>query len=242
LNPWIAVAGAGAIGTWIHGSLIPNSPLFGPVIGHGPPDTRTIYLTFDDGPNPGSTEEIVTTLASRGVPASFFCVGRHVEMFPTVVRRVATAGFEVGNHTRTHHKLHLAGPKRVREEIESAHAAILKATGTPPVSFRAPHGYRSPFVTATARAMGYTVFGWTIGVWDSSRPGAEVIRRRVRKALRPGAILLLHDGDGRNPHGDRTQTARALPGIIADVLDAGYSFGKLGDLRIRPAEPARMVR
>jgi peptidoglycan/xylan/chitin deacetylase (PgdA/CDA1 family) len=67
-------------------------------------------------------------------------------------------------------------------------------------------------------------------VWDSARPGAEEIRRRVRLGLVPGAVILLHDGDGYDPQGDRTQTAAALPGIIRDARDAGYEFAPLGEL------------
>jgi peptidoglycan/xylan/chitin deacetylase (PgdA/CDA1 family) len=74
------------------------------------------------------------------------------------------------------------------------------------------------------------VFGWSFGVWDSARPGAEEIRRRVRAKLRPGAIILLHDGDGYDPTGDRSQTAAALPGIIQDIRDRGLTFGLLSDL------------
>ena len=74
------------------------------------------------------------------------------------------------------------------------------------------------------------VFGWTFGVWDTARPGAETIRTRVRTKLRPGAIVLLHDGDGYNPQGDRSQTAAALPGIIRDVRDAGYRLASLSEL------------
>jgi len=74
------------------------------------------------------------------------------------------------------------------------------------------------------------VFGWSFGVWDSARPGADVIRRRVARSLRPGAIILLHDGDGYDPEGDRTQTAAALPGIIADARARGYEFRPLSDL------------
>jgi len=80
------------------------------------------------------------------------------------------------------------------------------------------------------RQLGYTVFGWTFGVFDSARPGAEEIRRRVRKRLRGGAIVLLHDGDGYDPSGDRMQTAEALPGIIEDARAHGYEFGSLAEL------------
>jgi len=82
-------------------------------------------------------------------------------------------------------------------------------------------------VFRAARGLGYRVMGWTFGVWDTALPGAEEIRRRVRSKLRPGAVLLLHDGDGYDPAGDRRQTAEALPGIIADVRAAGYEFRPL---------------
>jgi peptidoglycan/xylan/chitin deacetylase (PgdA/CDA1 family) len=76
----------------------------------------------------------------------------------------------------------------------------------------------------------YTTFGWSITAWDWRSPGVEVIRRRVRRGLRPGAIVLLHDGDGANPEGDRRQTAAALPGIIQDARDLGYEFHPLAEL------------
>jgi peptidoglycan/xylan/chitin deacetylase (PgdA/CDA1 family) len=83
--------------------------------------------------------------------------------------------------------------------------------------------------------MSYTVFGWTFGVFDTAKPGVERIRRRVRKRLRPGAIVLLHDGDGYDPAGDRMQTAAALPGIIQDARDEGYEFGSLSELLHTPS-------
>ena len=74
------------------------------------------------------------------------------------------------------------------------------------------------------------MFGWTLGVWDTDRPGADVIRRRARKGVRPGTVLLLHDGDGYNPSGDRRQTMQALVGIIEDPPDARGRVGVLMDI------------
>lgn len=200
------------------------------MIGRGPRAQRTAYLTFDDGPNPTTTDRVLETLATQGVPAAFFMVGAHVQRHPDIARRVVAAGHEVGNHTQHHIKLHVRGPQRIRRELEEAHGAIATLAGTTPRAFRAPHGYRNPFVAPAARRLGYRVCGWTFGVWDSARPGADEIRRRVRARLRPGAIVLLHDGDGYDPGGDRTQTAAALPGIIRDARDAGYSLRPLGEL------------
>ena len=225
LIPTLALAGAGAA-LLAHGVYEPNSPLFGPVVGRGPRESA-LYLTFDDGPNPRTTEPIARLLERERVPATFFMVGRHVDRYPDLARGVARAGFAIGNHTYTHTKLALCGPGRVADELARAHAAIVMHTGVTPRSFRAPHGQRNPFVRRAAAAYRYRVFGWTFGVWDTARPGAAVIRRRMRRGLRPGAVLLLHDGDGYDPVGDRTETAEALPGILEDCRSMGYEFRSL---------------
>lgn len=210
--------------------MMPFDLLFGPAVERGARNHKTLYLTFDDGPNPRATPAILDTLAYERVPAAFFMVGDHVRRFPTIARRVVQSGAEVGNHTQHHVKLYRRGPKRVRAELADAHAAIADVTGHLPRAFRAPHGYRTPFLRPVVRSLGYTVFGWTFGVFDTARPGAGEIRRRVRVRLRPGAIILLHDGDGYDPEGDRMQTAEALPGIIREARAAGYAFAALGEL------------
>jgi peptidoglycan-N-acetylglucosamine deacetylase len=209
-----------------HGTFAPNSPVFGPVIGRGPREPA-VYLTFDDGPNPHWTEPIARLLEQEGVPATFFMVGRHVHDFPDVARAVAACGHTLGNHTYTHSKLALQGWTRILDEFARTHAAIEETTGVRPVAFRAPHGYRNPFVAGAAQRFGYPVVGWTFGVWDTDRPGADVIRTRMRVRLCPGAILLLHDGDGYDPEGDRRQTLEALPGILDDIRGKGWHFRPL---------------
>jgi peptidoglycan-N-acetylglucosamine deacetylase len=227
----LAAGLAGAAGLMTYGALEPTNGLFGPVTSRGPKG-RGIYLTFDDGPNPGATPSILDTLAAADVPAAFFLVGRHVARFPALARSIAGAGHAIGNHTQTHVKLHWLGPRRIEREIGAAHDIIVEVAGTVPTMFRAPHGYRNPFVFRTVRAFGYQVMGWSYGVWDTARPGPDEIRRRILAKLRPGSILLLHDGDGYDPTGDRRQTAEALPGIIADVRAAGYEFRPLAELAI----------
>jgi peptidoglycan/xylan/chitin deacetylase (PgdA/CDA1 family) len=225
----VAVGGALAIATGLRGAYAPNSRLFGPVIGRGP-RRRVAFLTFDDGPNPGVTERILAVLTRERVPATFFMVGKHVERYPDTARAVAHAGHEIGNHTYSHLKLHRVGPRRAAEEVRRGHDTIAEITGVIPRSFRAPHGYRSPFVTRAIAPYEYRVFGWTFGVWDTARPGAEQIRSRIKAGLRPGSILLLHDGDGYQPLGNRWQTADALQGIITDVKARGYRFAPLAEL------------
>ena len=134
----LPLAATGAVlGAWAYGTYEPNSPLFGRVIGRGSRAGRVVYLTFDDGPNPAATEPILETLATEGIPAAFFMVGEHVRRFPGVGRRVAAAGHEIGNHTLRHRKLHLAGPARIREELERTHALIVETTERAPQIGRA---------------------------------------------------------------------------------------------------------
>src|SRR5256886_15250160 len=148
------------LGAWAYGTYDPNSPLFGRVVGRGPRAGRVAYLTFDDGPNPAATEPILETLAAEGVPAAFFMVGEHVRRFPHIARRVAAAGHEIRNHTLRHRKLHFAGPRRIREELERTHAPILETAGRAPRALRAPHGHRNPLLARAPRPPRSTALRW----------------------------------------------------------------------------------
>jgi peptidoglycan/xylan/chitin deacetylase (PgdA/CDA1 family) len=225
-----AAAAAAGAGTLAWGAYNPRSRLFGDLVRHGDGTRPHLYLTFDDGPNPYATPAILEALAAAGVPATFFMVGRHIARFPAIAKAVADAGHAVGNHTWSHVKLHTRGPRRIAVELARCHAAITDTVGVRPRTFRAPHGYRNPFVARCTSRLGYRAVAWNVGVWDTACPGAEVIRTRVRRALAPGRILLLHDGDGYDPFGDRRQTAAALAGIVRDAHDAGFRFRPLSDL------------
>ena len=220
----VAFAAAGAAA---HGAYHRNSPVFGSALARLPTSAKRVALTFDDGPNAEATPRVLDVLAAEGVPATFFLLGRHVDRWPQLARRVASDGHGVGNHGWHHRKLHLRSPGYVRRDLQMGTDAIERACGVRPIFFRAPHGFRSPWVSAAARRLGQRTIGWTLGVWDSDRPGADAIARRAIDGCRPGTILLLHDGDGYDPLGDRTQTAAALPAIIRDLRARGYEFARL---------------
>ena len=221
-------AGAAVLGGAIHGAFHRNSFLFGKPITRVSSETKSVALTFDDGPNPDATPLILDALADRGVRATFFILGRHAEQWPDLVKRVAAEGHSIGNHGYFHRKLHFKSPAYVRNDLTLGTRAIEQIAGVHPRLFRAPHGFRSPWVTPIARSLGQRTVGWSFGVWDSDRPGRDVIVERIMRGTRPGSILLLHDGDGYDPHGDRVQTAQAVPLIVDRLLDQGYRFDLLG--------------
>ncbi len=219
-----AALGLSVIGGVMHGAFHRNSFVFGRALGRLPTTKRVVSLTFDDGPNPDATPRILDTLAELGVKATFFILGSHAERWPDLVRRVASEGHQIGNHGYFHRKLHFKLPFYTRKDIALGKRAIERAGGATPRFYRAPHGFRNPWVTAIASSMGERTIGWTLGVWDSDRPGVSAIVQRTLAGVEPGSIVVLHDGDGYDPDGDRSQTADALPGIIEGLRADGYDF------------------
>lgn len=218
----LAVAGSAA-----HGAFHRNSPVFGPALSELPGGADRVALTFDDGPNPEATPRILDELASREVRATFFILGSHADQWPALVERIAREGHQIGNHGFFHRKLHFRSPFYVRRDIELGAQAIERACGAAPRFFRAPHGFRSPWVTPIARSLGQRTVGWSLGVWDTDRPGVKAIVDRAVEGARRGSIILLHDGDGYDAHGDRMQTAAAVPQIIAGLRRRGLAFTTL---------------
>jgi peptidoglycan/xylan/chitin deacetylase (PgdA/CDA1 family) len=218
----VTVAGLAAHGTWHR-----NSWVFGPALNRLPGTDSVASITFDDGPNPHATPLILDVLKRERVHATFFVLGRHADRWPELVRRMADEGHQLGNHGYWHRKLHRRTPWYVRDDLTRGAEAIERASGTRPRLFRAPHGFRSPWVTPIARSLGERTVGWSLGVWDSARPGADEIVRRTLAGMRAGSILLLHDGDGYDADGDRMQTAEALPRIIDGLRGRGFRFETL---------------
>lgn len=224
ITPVVLGGAVTAAGLAAHGAFYRNSFVFGSALGRLPTRDRVLALTFDDGPNPEATPRVLDALREAGIPATFFILGRHAERWPALVRRVRDEGHAIGNHGYHHRKLHFKTPRYVRDDLGRGSDAIADACGVRPALFRAPHGFRSPWVNRIAASMGERVIGWSLGVWDSDRPGVEVIAQRTIAGARPGSILLLHDGDGYDPSGDRLQTAAAVPRIAADLATRGYRF------------------
>ena len=220
----VTALSAGAL-AW--GAYERNSPLFGRVQHRLATTDAVISLTFDDGPNSRATPAILDALGAEGVCATFFVLGRHADRWPELVDRAAREGHRIGNHGYYHRKLTWKAPSYVRDDISRGAEAIERAGAVRPGLFRAPHGQRNPWVTPIARTLGQRTIGWTLGVWDTARPGSDVIADRVIRGADRGSIVLLHDGDGYDADGDRMQTADALPRIIRGLRARGFTFATL---------------
>ncbi len=170
-------------------------------------------------------------LRTRKVKATFFVLGRHADEHPEIVAAIRAEGHEVASHGYDHALLTFAKTDDVTTTLARAETAISDASGSAPSQlFRAPHGFRNPLVHRAAEGRGYRVVGWTKGVWDTAKPGADKIVSRSVAGFRPGAILLLHDGDGSGLGDDRSQTAEAVPQIVDAAHDAGYQFVTISEL------------
>jgi peptidoglycan/xylan/chitin deacetylase (PgdA/CDA1 family) len=224
----VGLAGLAAAGLAAHGTWHRNSWVFGEALSRLPGSENAVSITFDDGPNARATPQILDVLRRERVRATFFVLGRHADRWPAVVRRMADEGHQLANHGYWHRKLHRHGPGYVRNDLTRGTEALFNASGGVRAKhFRAPHGFRSPWVTPIARSLGQRTVGWSLGVWDSARPGVAEITRRTLDGVRAGSILLLHDGDGYDADGDRQQTADALPLIIRGLRDRGFDFTTL---------------
>jgi peptidoglycan-N-acetylglucosamine deacetylase len=215
-----------------------RAPLFGRVFWKGTAGARAVAITFDDGPTEPHTARILDILRAKGARATFFVLGRRAEALPAIVARIAADGHEVGNHGYDHSVLPLRGQAFTRRQIDRASAGIERACGRRPALFRPSHGWRNPWVNREAARAGCATIGWTLGVWDTDRPGAEAIRQRVARGVEPGCILLLHDGRGLEPDADASQVVEALPAIIDGLRRDGYRLVTVSELMKASAEGA----
>jgi peptidoglycan/xylan/chitin deacetylase (PgdA/CDA1 family) len=207
--------------------------------GDGP--ERKIALTFDDGPNEPYTSQILEILRREGVHATFFLVGKNVEAFPEAARAIVSGGHAIGNHTYSHANLVFDTNARVRREILKAEEVIERVTGFRTTLFRAPYGDKNFFTIHQAKRLGYQMIQWSVSAQDWRKPGPRRIVRRVLRGARPGAIVLMHDGDKGRHGGDRSQTVAALPSLISELRGQGYSFVTLPELLNLPA-PSEIAR
>ncbi len=206
----------GALLVW--GSLYPHSRLFGPVSTRLPGDRPVVWLTFDDGPC-ADTPALLEVLDRHRARATFFLVGERARRAPGLVREIVRRGHQVANHTESHPagRFWLLGPKALAAEIEGAQATLTALAGAPPRWFRAVAGLGNPFLAPVLRRAGLARVSWTARGLDGVDGDDDRVLARLLRGLRPGAVLLLHEGgpDGRS--------ARLAGRLLAALDERGYA-------------------
>jgi peptidoglycan-N-acetylglucosamine deacetylase len=210
------------------GAETPAATWFGGGAVHGPTNGNEVALTFDDGPNLGSSEKIMAILDAHGIKGTFFEVGKAIDAAPGITRALYEDGQLLGNHSYNHDQWRWLDPRY--PELQRTQAAFQRAIGTCPVLYRPPHGDRTPFLAQVVRDHHMHMVLWSASAGDWATDDAQLVARRILANARPGAILLLHDGLDGNPHADRSVLVRALPMIIDGLRAKGLSPVRLDRL------------
>lgn len=188
-------------------------------LGHEEP---SVYLTFDDGPNPHTTPQILAMLAEYDVKATFFLVGENCARYPHLVKQIHEAGHFIGNHTFTHSMLPLMPLRQLESEIVKTSELIEKIIGEKPVLFRPPFGLMDERAGKLLKKHGLIAVYWGVAPEDWLIPGTQRVIRRVMWKIADGTLIVLHEGGHL-----ASQTVDAASEIIYRCRTLGYQFAKV---------------
>ncbi|MFG1374665.1 polysaccharide deacetylase family protein [Xanthobacter oligotrophicus] len=193
-------------------------------------DGNYIAMTFDDGPNPETTPQLLAILKERGIKATFFVLGNMVAKHPEVLKMISDEGHEIGNHSWSHPQLTRISQAAVEKELGNTSEAIFQVTGKRPMYLRPPYGSMKP----TLRAMieekyGLTTVNWAVDPNDWKFRDSQKVHDAIIAQVTPGAIVLSHD--------IYPTTVAAMPRILDELIAKGYKFGTISELIARDKTP-----
>jgi peptidoglycan/xylan/chitin deacetylase (PgdA/CDA1 family) len=212
----------------LYPTLRPNVQWLGPVITRFDTDRKELWLTIDDGPS-DDTRAVLDLFDRHNVKATFFVKGTLVEEHAELARAIVERGHTLANHSMTHPQavFWCLPPGRVASEIDGCTRALTSATGESPRWFRAPVGMKNFTVHPALARRGMRLIGWTARGFDAIKSDADEIVRRILPHLRPGAIIVLHQG--------REHSLRVLDHVIVALKERGYAFVIPQDSQLRAA-------
>lgn len=182
-----------------------------------------IAITFDDGPHPQNTPRLLDILAARNVKATFYVIGRSVDLHPGVLRRTVAEGHEIGNHSHTHRLLSKLSESEVRQEMQRCQDAVGRAAGVRMRTMRPPYGgLLQSQREMVHREFGYPTILWSVDPLDWKRPGPSVVTSRILSGTTAGGIVLAHDL--------HSQTVDAMPATLDGLLRRGFKFVTVSQL------------
>ncbi len=188
-------------------------------------DANMIALTFDDGPHPKYTTEILEILEEYDIPATFFFVGENVSYYQETAREVAKRGHEIGNHTYSHPCVNKQSQAAFREELTRCEEIIQRVVGVHPKLFRPPQGSWNTRVYEIARERDYSVILWDLDTLDWAHTPSENISNYILENVKSGNIILMHDY-----HSGGCTTTDALRMFIPNLIEQGYRFVTVSEL------------
>lgn len=200
----------------LYATLVPNCQWWGPVVRSFHTSEEEVWLTIDDGPS-RQTPQILDVLDQHNARATFFIVGARAEAHPHLVTEILIRGHAVANHTFSHRPAAIwaAGPKTIAREIDRCGALLRSTPERPARFFRAPAGLKSPFLHPVLRIRGLALIGWSARGFDTLRRDSAAVANAIRRAARPGAIVLLHEG-----HHDANP--ESIAATVRELTAAGY--------------------
>jgi peptidoglycan/xylan/chitin deacetylase (PgdA/CDA1 family) len=196
------------------------------IIHRVPTEQKAIAITFDDGPHPIYTTQLLAMFAQAEAKATFFMVGEEMEKFPRIAESVHEAGHELGNHTFSHPYLTKLEGGQIEDELAMTDRLIENVTGKRPVTFRPPYLDYNAAVHAYCETAGYRAVGaMNLAAQDWATPGVAHILDKTREQIASGSILLFHDG-----YGDRSQTVEAIRVLLPEIAGQGFRFVTVSEL------------
>lgn len=183
-----------------------NNLLIGKSWMRGPSASQTVSITFDDGPHPIYTVEILRHLKTFGAKATFFVVGKNAEQYPEIIRQIDEEGHEIGIHGWSHANLTQCSIGMVAKEIDQTSTLIYELTGKKPKCFRPPYGARNRKIMRCTRDSNLNVVMWSLNSRDWRESSANIMFERLEKIITNGSVLLMHDSSELGAHIDRQPT------------------------------------
>ncbi|MDD5073186.1 MAG: polysaccharide deacetylase family protein [Candidatus Omnitrophica bacterium] len=195
-------------------------------------DEKVVALTFDDGPSPAWTPLILDELKKAGIKATFFMVGKHVERYPEIAKRVAREGHDIENHGYDHRVMIYYKMDELKKEIDETEKIIKDVTGQTTRYFRPPKAWLNDTEKQKIKEMGYGIVLWSLNSKDWVTFHDKQITSYISRHIRPGDIILFHDSGGvfSTEGGDRRQTVKTIPRLVRKLQEKGYRFVTVSEL------------
>ncbi len=222
---------------WV-GSTAPGVTWFGSVTAHGPRSSNQIAITFDDGPNSSYTLQIAQILEDHGVRGTFFEVGKAIVQQPDVTQELVARGHTVGNHSYNHGAVSYLNP--FYPELDQTQKVFATAIGKCPTLFRPPHGTHTPFMSRIVDGANMRLINWDASAQDWVENDPKALTANILAKVKPGSIILLHDGIDGNPGADRSVVIKALNDLLDGLEAKGYQLVTVDKLLgMEPYQPCK---